>query len=250
GVGQARDRAQRHLFAAAGDHHRRTRFLYGLRLEDRLLDVEIPAVEGRAWLGPHLENELDRFLHLPDAGCRLRRELPAVLLVFILEKAGTDAERQPSPADQIDARRDLGEMRGIAITDRRAKGGDTDTTGDGGQPRQNGPAFQDRLVGRAHAGDLDHVIHDREPDKAVSFCPLRLRLHRLECLGRIGTVKPRRVVNAEPHYSSLIRALRSGPMGFLVSHWRSDATSFGRYVRTAPSSTASSSKAAAISARV
>jgi hypothetical protein len=29
------------------------------------------------------------------------------LLVFILEKAGADAERQPSPADQIDARRDL-----------------------------------------------------------------------------------------------------------------------------------------------
>jgi hypothetical protein len=35
------------------------------------------------------------------------------------------------------------------------------------------------------------VIQDREPDKAVIFRPLRLRLHRLECLGRIGTVKPR-----------------------------------------------------------
>jgi len=72
-------------------------------------------------------DEPDRFLHLPDAGRRLCRELPAVLLVFILEKAGADAERQSSPADQIDARRDLGEMRGIAITDRRAKGGETNT---------------------------------------------------------------------------------------------------------------------------
>jgi hypothetical protein len=131
-----------------------------LRLEDRILDVEIPAVEGRTWLGPHPQDQLDRFLHLPDAGRRLRRELPAVLPVFILEKAGTDAERQSSPADQIDARRDLGEMRGIAITDRRSQGGETNTARDSGQPRQDGPAFQEWLVGRAHAGDLDHVIQD------------------------------------------------------------------------------------------
>src|ERR1700682_2714348 len=107
GVGQTGDVAQGHLFAAARDHHRRTRFLYRLRLEDRILDVEIPAVEGRTWLGPHLENEPDRFLQLREGGRRRRRELPAVLPVFILEKAGADAERQPPPADQIDARRDL-----------------------------------------------------------------------------------------------------------------------------------------------
>src|SRR5207244_3936574 len=119
------------------------------RLEDRSLDVEIPAVERRPWLGPHLQDQLDRFLHLPDPGRRLQRELPAVLPVFILEKAGSDAERQSSPADQIDARRDLGEMRRIAITDRRTQGGKTDAAGDGGQPRQDGPTFQDWLVGRA-----------------------------------------------------------------------------------------------------
>src|SRR5437016_4857336 len=42
GVGQTGDRAQGHLFAAAGDHYRRTWFLHRLRLEDRILDVEIP----------------------------------------------------------------------------------------------------------------------------------------------------------------------------------------------------------------
>src|SRR6266849_8751987 len=127
GVGQTGDRAKRHLFAAAGDHHRRTRLLHWLRLEDRVLDMEIPAVEGRPWLGPHLQDQLDRFLHLSDARRRPREELPAVLLVFILEKAGPDAERQPSPTDQIDAPRDLGEMRGISITDPRGKGGETNT---------------------------------------------------------------------------------------------------------------------------
>src|SRR5437764_13210020 len=43
------------------------------------------------------------FLHLPDARRRLRRELPAVLPVFILEKAGADTECQSSAADHIDA---------------------------------------------------------------------------------------------------------------------------------------------------
>jgi hypothetical protein len=44
----------------------------------------------------------------------------------------------------------LARCAGLRLTDRRAKDGETDTAGDGGQPRQNGPAFQDRLVGRAH----------------------------------------------------------------------------------------------------
>src|SRR5262252_3598227 len=75
----------------------------------------------------------------------------------------------------------------------------TDATGDGGQRRQDRPAFQDRLIGRAYAGDLDHVIHDREPSKAVIFRPLRLRLYRLECFEGISAVEPRRVVHAEFH---------------------------------------------------
>jgi hypothetical protein len=52
GVGQTRDRAQRHLFPTAGDHHRGTRPLRRLRLEDRILDMKIAAVERRARLGP------------------------------------------------------------------------------------------------------------------------------------------------------------------------------------------------------
>jgi hypothetical protein len=70
------------------------------------------------------------------------------LLAFLLEKAGADAERQASPADQVDARRDLGEMRGIAITDRSAKGGEADAPRDGGQRR--------RFRGRAY--DFDQVV--------------------------------------------------------------------------------------------
>jgi hypothetical protein len=96
--------------------------------------VEIPAVESRPRLGPHLQDQLDRFLHLPDARRRPRRELPAILPVFILEKTGADPKRQSSPADQIDACRDLGEMRGIAITDRRGQGRQPDAPRDSSPP--------------------------------------------------------------------------------------------------------------------
>ena len=199
GVGQTSDSAQGQLFPAAGDHHWRPRLLDRFRFEDRALDVEIPSMECRPRLSPHLQDQLDRFLHLPDSCRRLRRELPAILPIFILEKTGADAERQPAPADQVDARRDLGEMRGIAITDRGGQGCQTDAAGDGSQPRKDGPTFQDRLVRRAHAGDLDHVVQDREPGKAVGLRPFRLRLHRLECLGRIGSVEPGRLMDAEFH---------------------------------------------------
>src|SRR5215469_3541057 len=90
-------------------------------------------------------------------------------------------------------------MRGISITDCRAQGGKTDAACDGGEPRQDSPAFQDRLIGCAYAGYLDHVVHDREPDEPVIFRPLRFRLHRLERLGGIRTVEPGRVMNAELH---------------------------------------------------
>src|SRR5258707_1331940 len=56
--------------------------------------------------------------------------------------------------------------------------------------------------GRAQAGDLNHWADDRKPDEAVIFPPLRLCLHRLEGLGRIGSVEPGRVVNAELHGQS------------------------------------------------
>src|SRR5215467_3933842 len=106
------------LLAAAGDHHWRAWPLYRLRLEDRVLDMEIPAVKGRSLLCPHREDQPDRFLHLPDAHRRPRREFPAILPVFGLEIAGTNPERQPAPADQIDTGGNLGQMRRIAVADR------------------------------------------------------------------------------------------------------------------------------------
>ncbi|HEX3418217.1 MAG TPA: hypothetical protein VHT21_17705 [Stellaceae bacterium] len=54
GIGQTRDRAQRHLLAATSDHHRWMRLLHRLRFEDRFFHLKIPTVEGSAGLGPHL----------------------------------------------------------------------------------------------------------------------------------------------------------------------------------------------------
>ena len=77
-----------------------------------------------------------------------------------------------------------------ALYQPRAKGGETNTRGHSGRRQQHSPIFQERRIGRAHAGDLHHVIQDREPDKAVVFRPPCLRLHRLERLAGIRTLEP------------------------------------------------------------
>jgi len=68
-----------------------------LRLEDRVLDMVIPAVERRSLLGPHREDEPDGLFHLSDAHRRACREFPAILAVLCLEITGADTERQPPP---------------------------------------------------------------------------------------------------------------------------------------------------------
>ena len=118
------------------------------------------------------------------------RELPAILPVFGLEIARTDAECQASATDQVDTGGDLGQMRRIAIANRGGERCQTNAAGHRGQRRQDGPAFDERLVGRADTADLDKVVHHREPHETMVFGPLRLRLYRLERFGRIGTECP------------------------------------------------------------
>ena len=190
GIGQASDRAQCKLLAAARDHHRRSRLLDRLRLEDRVLDMKISAVKSCSLVRPHREDKPDSLLHLPNAHRWPRREFPTILAVLRLEITGADAKRQPPPADQIDTGGDLGEMRGVAVADRRGEGGETNAVGHRRQRRQDSPAFHERFIGRADAADLDQMVHHREPDEAVVLGPLRLRFHRLERFRRVGTVHP------------------------------------------------------------
>src|SRR6516162_9829929 len=95
GIGQAGDGAEGELLAAAGDHHRRSRLLHGLRLEDRVRRLEVPAVESRPFLRPQRQDQPDGLLHLPDADRRSGRKFPAVLTILSLEIAGADAEGKP-----------------------------------------------------------------------------------------------------------------------------------------------------------
>src|SRR5215831_15636959 len=96
--------------------------------------------------------------------CRMRtagtwREFPAILAVLRLEISGADTERQPPPADQIDASGDLCQMCGIAVAHRGGERGQANPAGHRGQPRQDGPPFHKRFIGRADARDLDHMVH-------------------------------------------------------------------------------------------
>jgi hypothetical protein len=109
----------------------------------------------RSLLGPHREDQPNGLLHLTNAGRRPRREFPAILAVFGLEIAGTDAEGQPPSADQIDSGGDLGQMCRIAIADRGGERRQTNTAGHCHQCRQDGPALHKGLIRRADTADLE-----------------------------------------------------------------------------------------------
>lgn len=67
GVRQTSDRTQREMLTATGDHDGRVRLLQRLGFQDRVLSLEVPAVECRALLGPHGQDKPDGLLHLPNA---------------------------------------------------------------------------------------------------------------------------------------------------------------------------------------
>src|SRR4029079_4211588 len=136
--------------------------------------------ERRPLLGPQGANEPDGLFHLPDTHRRPRRELPAILPVLRLEPTRADAEGEWAAADLVATRGDLREMRGIAIMDGRDEGREADAPGYRGERRQDRPALHERLVRRADIGDLDEMVHHREPGEAMLLRPLRLGLHRFE----------------------------------------------------------------------
>ena len=74
------------------------------------------AVERRSRFGPHLQEQLDRFLHLPNAGRVSRREFPPVLPIFLLEKARADTERQSSSNSQGERSQILGPQKPAECT--------------------------------------------------------------------------------------------------------------------------------------
>ena len=150
----------------------------------------------------------DGFLHLPDAHSRPQRKLPAVLTVFGFEPARPDAKGEAAAADLVDAGGNLRQVGRIAIVDGRDERREADALGHGGQAGQNGPALHEGFIRSAHIGDLDEVIHHREPGEAVVLGPLGLGLHGLENLRRVGTEQPGRIVNAKLH-ASLPRPIAS-----------------------------------------
>jgi hypothetical protein len=89
-------------------------------------------------------------------------ETPAILAVLCLEITGADTERQPSPADQIDAGGDLRQMRWIAVADRGGERGQTNAAGHRGERRQDGPPFHKGFIGRADASDLDQMVQRQD----------------------------------------------------------------------------------------
>ena len=125
-VTHACDRTQRHLFAATSDQDRWPG-LFGSASAQGSRPRHENTGRGTSSASQSTSSRSTGRLP-PSAGCvsPARREFPAISPVFILEKSSADAKRQPPPADHVNARYDLGEMRRIAVADRRAQRGETD----------------------------------------------------------------------------------------------------------------------------
>ena len=86
GVGVLRDELQRLPFATASDHDRHV-LLHRPRVADRFRHGDRLALEPRRPRSPHQREQLQRVLEQRVPAC-VRRELPAVELVFALEPRG------------------------------------------------------------------------------------------------------------------------------------------------------------------
>ena len=194
GVGQAGNRTQRHLFAATRDQHRRMRRLDRFRFQDRVLDMKILTAECRSVSLPTSSGSAGR---LPPSGecVSLAEGIRNRIAGTPPGKPSANPKCQPPPADHINAGRDLREMRRIAIPDRRTQRRKTDAAGHRGQRRKHGPAFNDGLVRRAHARNLDLRSSTEKQDEAMALRPQRLGFHHFEDAGWIGAVEPGRIVN-------------------------------------------------------
>src|SRR3954454_19484368 len=122
------DQLQRLLLTAAADQHR-----------------DVPG-RRRVQLGPALLDPRPRLAEGVQPAAR-STELVAVLVVVLLEPAGSDAEDQPAVTDVVDRARHVGEQVGVAVGvagDQRAY---LDPLGGLGPGSQHGPALEVQALG-------------------------------------------------------------------------------------------------------
>ena len=147
-IGVADGDAHEDLLAGAPDQDRRTPGRLGLA--ERVLHLEMFALEGRGLLRPHALQDLDALVEAPHARSQ-GREGVAVGFEFGLEPAGPESHDHPTPRDMVDGGDLLGQHGGIAEEGRGDEGAELQVFGDRGDCGEQGPPLQDRDSGVWHA---------------------------------------------------------------------------------------------------
>ena len=115
GIAVLRHQFQRDLLTTACNQQGNMRFLDAFRLIDSSMYLVILALNVCLLLGPHRQNNLDRFAQLPQA-CWSIRILVAIGAILVLVPASPDAKVQTPMTQHVHRTRHLRQQRRSAIT--------------------------------------------------------------------------------------------------------------------------------------
>src|SRR5690606_21206997 len=113
-IGVSRCDPEGDLLAAARDPRRDAALLERKRPHDRAIDLVVLPVEGRDAGAPRLLHDLDALAEPTEALLDLREPI-AVRAPLVLVPTGADPHLDPAAGDDVDGRRDLREIGGVAV---------------------------------------------------------------------------------------------------------------------------------------
>ena len=187
-LGDAGDRAQRALLAAATDADRRVRTLHGLGLAVRVGEGVVGARVGRAFLRQQGDDDIARLVEAVHAVADAEQVDPVrVRLVGV--PPGAEPELQAAVGDLVERRRHVGEDRRVAVRHARHEHADAEAARRLRQRREGEPPLEARAAAVAEdrlevverptrLEDVDVVGRLPDGEHVVPGRGLRRRLER------------------------------------------------------------------------
>src|SRR6185369_2613053 len=159
------DEAQGLLLATAADHDRDARPRDRLRRVEqvgRLVDAALQTLARTLLALEHLLRDLECLLEHLEAHAE-RREVESEPHGFLLVPGGAEAQPGTAAGQHVERRRGLDPDARMPVVDAADHQSDARPFRVGADESEGRPALEHRLVDRAHAPDLEEVVHD--PDR-------------------------------------------------------------------------------------
>src|SRR5207302_2896375 len=155
----------------------RERSLQRLWRAERAIDAVVLPVVGGAVFFPHPRTDLERLSHLSHTSGRVG-EVVAIRAIFDLLPARADPEVEPAAAHDVDAGRDLGEERWVAVGLRGHHRSDPDTSGLDRERGEEGPRLE--AIGLRRIRTEEEVVAQPETREPGGLAVVGDREHILE----------------------------------------------------------------------